>query len=69
MPVTRTAVHTEKYFRNLIKSNRIQIVFTNFRLNQTGSDEKISLYVGMAKYGEIKEATKVMILKCLLKPS
>ena len=25
-------VHTEKYFRNLIKSNRNQIVFTIYRL-------------------------------------
>ena len=29
---SRSAPHTEKYFRNLIKSNRNQIVFTIFRL-------------------------------------
>ena len=29
----RFLIHTEKFFRNLIKSNRNQIVFTIFQIN------------------------------------
>ena len=37
----RETAHTEKYFRNLIKSNRNQIVFTIFRLIGIQTDVRL----------------------------
>ena len=50
----RNSLHTENFFRNLIKSNRNQIVFTIFRLIWSQTDVRsVSNYSKNGKYNLI----------------